>query len=121
MIADIMVLLKQKILLQKHCGINVTINKGGIVEMRELNVLKVAGKSSVPSVAGSIVKSIEDGRDVELHAIGASAVNQTCKAIATARGILATKGIEALSRLGFSTTEINGEERTMIIFKIILS
>ena len=28
--------------------------------MREVNVLKVAGKSSVSSVAGSIVKSIED-------------------------------------------------------------
>lgn len=88
--------------------------------MKEVNILKVAGKSSVPSVAGSIVKSIEDNRNVELHAIGASSINQTCKAIATARGILSTKGIEALVRMGFSETVIDGEERTMMLFKIVL-
>ena len=89
--------------------------------MSNVNVLKVAGKSNVSSVAGSIVKSIEDHKSVELHAIGASSVNQTCKAIATARGILSTKGKEALVRIGFSQTEINGEERTMMIFIIILA
>ncbi len=88
--------------------------------MREPIILKVAGKSTVSAVAGSIVKSIEDSKDVELHAIGASSVNQTVKAIATARGILATKGLEALVRIGFSETTIDGEVRTMMIFKIIL-
>ena len=81
--------------------------------MREVNVLKVAGKSSVSSVAGSIVKSIEDNKDVELHSIGASSVNQTVKAIATARGILATKGFDALLRVGFSSTRINEEDKTI--------
>lgn len=89
--------------------------------MKQINVLKVAGNSAVSSVAGSIVKSIEDGKGVELHAIGASSVNQTCKAIATARGILSTKGKEALVRIGFSQTVINGEERTMMIFIIVLA
>ena len=89
--------------------------------MSNVNVLKVAGKSNVSSVAGSIVKSIEDHKSVELHAIGASSVNQTCKAIATARGILATKGHEALSRIGFSETVIKGETKTMMIFKIVLA
>lgn len=89
--------------------------------MKHTNILKVAGHSNVSSVAGSIVKSIEDGNRVELHAIGASSVNQTCKAIATARGILSTKGKEALVRIGFSQTEINGEERTMMIFIIVLN
>ena len=87
---------------------------------KQVNILKVAGKSNVSSVAGSIVKTIEDNRDVELHAIGASAVNQTCKAIASARGILSTKGIEALVRVGFSETEIDGEVRTMMVFKLVL-
>lgn len=89
--------------------------------MKQTNVLKVAGNSPVSSVAGSIVKSIADGKGVELHAIGASSVNQTCKAIATARGILSAKGYEALTRVGFSQTEINGEERTMMIFIIVLA
>ena len=88
--------------------------------MRETNILKVAGKSNVSSVAGSIIKSIEDKKEVELHAIGASAVNQCVKSIATARGILSSKGIEALVRLGFSETVIDGEVRTMMLFKIVL-
>lgn len=88
--------------------------------MKETNILKVAGNSAVSSVAGSIVKSLEDGRKVELHAIGASSVNQTCKAIATARGILSTKGREALVRIGFSNTLINEQERTMMVFRIVL-
>lgn len=88
--------------------------------MSKTNILKVAGKSSVSSVAGSIVKSIEDGKKVELHSIGASSVNQTVKAIATARGILSTKGHEALVRVGFSNTDIEGQEKTMMIFKIVL-
>ena len=33
--------------------------------------LKVAGKSSVKAVAGSIVKSFEDGNEVEIYTIGA--------------------------------------------------
>lgn len=88
--------------------------------MKETNILKVAGKSSVPSVAGSIVKSIEDGKEVELHCIGASAINQCVKAIATARGILSTKGYEALVRVGFGKTDVNGEEKTMMVFRIVL-
>lgn len=86
----------------------------------QTNILKVAGNSTVSSVAGSIVKSIEEGKRVEIHSIGASSINQTCKAIATARGILATKGIDALTRVGFAQTEINGEERTMMKFVIVL-
>jgi stage V sporulation protein SpoVS len=88
--------------------------------MSEMNVLKVAGKSSVPSVAGSIVKSLESGKEVELHAIGASAVNQTAKAIATARGILASKAKDLYCAIGFSETEIEGEQRTLIVFKVIV-
>lgn len=84
------------------------------------NELKVAGKSSVAGVAGSIVKSIEDRKDVELKAIGASAVNQMVKAVATARGILASKGVDILIKPGFSETIINDEEKTMILFKIVI-
>lgn len=85
-----------------------------------VNILKVAGKSSVPSVAGSIIKSIESGKDVELHAIGASSVNQAAKAIATARGILASKARDLYCAVGFSETEIDGEQRTLIVFRIVV-
>ena len=88
---------------------------------QESIVLKVAGSSTVSSVAGSIVKSIEDNKSVELHAIGASSVNQSCKAIASARGMLAMKGLDALTRIGFGQTTIDGNVRTMMIFKIVFS
>ena len=78
------------------------------------STLKVAGNSNVLSVA------IEEGNRVELHAIGASSVNQTVKAIATARGILATKGQDALVKIGFSNTMIEGNERTLMKFIIVI-
>lgn len=84
------------------------------------SILKVAGNSNVLSVAGSIVKAVEDGNRVELHSIGASSVNQTVKAIATARGILATKGYDALVKIGFSNTVIEGYERTLMKFIIVI-
>ena len=84
------------------------------------NILRVAGSSNVSSLAGSIVKSIEDNKQVELHSIGASSVNQACKAIASASGILATKGYQLLTRLGFDDVEINGETRTMMKFRLII-
>lgn len=85
-----------------------------------VNKLKVAGKSSVKSVAGSIVKSFEDGKEVELYAIGASAVNQSVKAIAMARGFMSTKGYDLYVAPGFTTTEIDGEEKTAIRFVLKL-
>lgn len=88
--------------------------------MKDVNILRVAGKSNVPSVAGSIVKSVEDNKGVELHAIGAGAVNQCTKAIATARGILASKGMDLYTKIGFDSTEIGGEEKTMMIFRLLI-
>lgn len=78
------------------------------------NNLKVAGKSSVKSVAGSIVKSFEEGNEVVMYAIGASSVNQSIKAVALARGIMSSKGYDLYVAPGFSTTQIDGEEKTSI-------
>jgi stage V sporulation protein S len=82
--------------------------------------LKVAGKSSVKSVAGSIVKSFEDGNEVEIYAIGASSVNQSVKAIALARGFMSAKGYDLYVAPGFSNTTIDGEEKTTIRFVLKL-
>lgn len=84
--------------------------------MKQTNVLKVSSKSNVKSVAGSITKSFEDGKIVHIDTIGASAISQAVKAIALARGWLATKGYEVYCAPGFFTTHIDGEERTAIRF-----
>lgn len=85
-----------------------------------INKLKVAGKSPVKSVAGSIVKSFEDGKEVEVYAIGASSVNQAVKAMAMARGFMSAKGYDLYIAPGFSTAEIEGENKTAIRFVLKL-
>ena len=85
---------------------------------KEKIVLKVAGKCAVPKLAGSIVLSIEDDKEVELHAIGASAISQAVKALTSAWGILASKGYDLSFVTGFGSTEINGSEKTLIKFKV---
>lgn len=84
----------------------------------ETKILKVAGRSSVPKVAGAIIKFVESGNKVEIHSIGASAISQTVKALTSARGVLTTKGYDISFTTGFGSTEIDGNEKTMIKFKI---
>lgn len=84
--------------------------------------LKVKGSSPVRELAGSIVKVFEEkNSDIELRAIGASAVNQMYKAITTARGILAQRGIDLLIRPGFDEVDIDGDKKTVMIAKIIVN
>lgn len=83
---------------------------------REVKELRVAGKSYVKAVAGSITKSLEEGYKVELTTIGASSANQCCKAIAMARGFVATKGKDLICKIGFASTTIDGEEKTCLKF-----
>lgn len=88
---------------------------------KDVMIIRVAGGSQVSGVSGSIAKSIRANKDIEIHAIGASAISQAVKSITTARGILATSGIDLLIKTGFGTTVIDGQERTMIIFKPVLN
>lgn len=81
-------------------------------------ILKVKSSSSVSGVAGAVVKSLENDSSVTLHAIGAGAVNQAVKAIASAQGILATKGESISTKFGFDTIQIDDKERTLIKFKV---
>lgn len=82
--------------------------------------IRVSGKSPVPQLAGSIVKSIEDGFDLEIRAVGASAVNQMYKGIAVARGTLATKGKDLLIKPGFSEINEDDSEKTVMIAYIVI-
>ena len=77
-----------------------------------MEILK-ASKTSEPSkIAGAIAKIVREGKDVEVQAIGASAVNQTIKAVAIARGFLAPVGIDLICIPSFTTLEVEGNDRT---------
>jgi stage V sporulation protein S len=82
-----------------------------------MEVLKVASRSNPNSVSSAIIGAV--GRDgaVELHAIGAGAVNQTVKAIAIARRLVEKPG-EASIRIipGFMDVVIDGQPRTGMRF-----
>lgn len=88
--------------------------------MKDYKKIKVSAKSPVPQLAGSIVISVENGDNVELRAVGASAVNQMYKAIASARGTLATKGKDLFIKPGFDEIKEDGFEKTVMIAHIVI-
>lgn len=82
--------------------------------------IKVSSKSPVPQLAGSIIHSVEDRDEIELRAVGASAVNQMYKAMASARGTLASKGKDLYFKPGFDTIQEDGCEKTVMIAHIVI-
>ncbi len=84
-----------------------------------MDILKVASRSNPNSVSGAIAGALEKDGVVEVHAIGAGAVNQTVKAIAIARRLLEHEGDSPVRVVpGFMEIEIEGEIRTGIRFII---
>ena len=87
----------------------------------EYKVLRVSGKSPVKETAGSIVKTYESGyHNIELHAIGASSVNQMYKAMATSASILAGMGLTLMCKPGYSTIEDDAGEKTIMVARLII-
>jgi len=82
-----------------------------------MEILKVASRSNPNSVSGAIAGALEQDGVVEVHAIGAGAVNQTVKAIAIARRLVERDGSRTLRITpGFMELEIDGSVRTGIRF-----
>lgn len=79
-----------------------------------MEVLKVSGKSSPNSVAGAMAGVIRQEGAVEVHVVGAGALNQAIKAIAIARGYVGPAGIDLVCVPTFADIEIDGERRTAI-------
>ena len=90
---------------------------------KETISLRVKSDSSVKAVAGSISHALKGdekscGKNVEILAIGAGAVNQAVKAIAISSGHIATSGETLSTRIGLKVAEINGEEKTIMRFLV---
>jgi stage V sporulation protein S len=83
-----------------------------------IEVLKVASTSKPVSVAGAIAGVIRSQGRVEIHAIGAGAVNQVIKAIAISRGYVAPSGLDLVCIPSFIELTLGGEERTGIRFLV---
>ena len=84
-----------------------------------MEILKVASRSNPNSVSGAIAGALEQHGKVELHAIGAGAVNQTVKAIAIARRLVECEGGPSIKVIpGFMELEVDGAHKTGIRFII---
>jgi stage V sporulation protein S len=77
-------------------------------------VLRVGATSKPVSVAGAIAGVIRSRNRVEVHAIGAGAVNQAIKAIAISRGYVASAGIDLVCIPSFIDLWLDGQEKTGI-------
>ena len=79
-----------------------------------IDVLKVSSKSNPNSVAGALAGVVRTTGFVEVQVVGAGALNQAVKAIAIARGYMATSGQDLMCRPTFADIHIDGESRTAI-------
>ncbi len=88
--------------------------------MNEIN--RVSRNTSVVSLAGYILRCLEVNAEepVLLHAIGASSISQTVKSRIRAKNILAQQNKKVIFDEWFTVNEIDGAERTGIIFSIAL-
>lgn len=74
--------------------------------------LKVSSKSNPSLVTGAIAGIIRERESVEIHAIGAGAVNQAVKAIAAANLYLEDDGLSVSCKPAFAIADVGGEIRT---------
>ncbi len=81
-------------------------------------IFKISAKSEPAKVAGAIVGMLNENKKVEMNAVGAGAVNQAVKAIATARGYIAPLGKNLVCIPAFTTINIENVDRTGMKFII---
>ena len=79
-----------------------------------MDVLKVSSKSNPNSCAGALAGVIRHNGMAELQVVGAGALNQAIKAVAIARGFLASSGLDVVCVPMFADIEIDGQSRTAI-------
>lgn len=78
------------------------------------SIIRVGGSSDPQAVASSIANAFYDRPEVIVRAVGASAVNQSVKAIAIARGYVAPKGRDLVCRPGFTNIESDDDSNESI-------
>ena len=76
------------------------------------SVIKVSGSSNPQSVGSILARAITAGYTPKMRAIGASAVNQSVKACAIARGFVAPRGLDVAYIIGFD--DIIGDDGVTI-------
>jgi len=81
--------------------------------------LKVSAKTNPNKLAGSAVKNMQEGKEVDIIAVGAGAVNQAVKALAIARSFVSSTGKDLYFSVGFTEVTIEEQKKTAVIFFLI--
>jgi len=79
-----------------------------------MEIIKVSSKSKCSSLAGAIANIIKEKKTIEVHTIGAGALNQLVKSIIISRGFLAPLGIEITCIPSFTDVKIDNISKTGI-------
>ena len=85
-----------------------------------MNKLRVSSHSDPSAAAGAIANGVREQNEVEIEVIGPRAVNQAVKAIAIARGYVASAGTDLYCVPSFTSIQVaaTGNEKTAIHFAI---
>lgn len=86
-----------------------------------VQVLKVSARSQPSMLAGAIAGVLRSGDIAQLQAIGAGAVNQAIKAIATASTYLAPEGVDIMCLPTFVQVDLDGAQRTAISLRVAIT
>jgi stage V sporulation protein S len=81
-------------------------------------VLRVAKATPVPDLAGAISNAVYDGKHVSLRFVGAAAGMQALKAVAVARGFVASRAIDLTVKPGFIEVEMPDKKVTGMILVV---
>ena len=83
-----------------------------------MDLIRVKGTSRTSAVAGAIAGVVREQQNASVQAIGASAVNQSVKALALAKRYLEQDGLDIVFVPEFVEVEIDGKVRTAIRFTV---
>jgi stage V sporulation protein S len=83
-----------------------------------MDIIKVKGTSRTSAVAGAIAGIFREHQHASVQAIGASAVNQSVKALALAKRYLEQDKIDVVFVPEFVDVVIDGKTRTAIRFLV---
>ncbi|WP_295816180.1 stage V sporulation protein S [uncultured Deinococcus sp.] len=83
-----------------------------------LEILRVSGTSRPNAIAGAVAALLRSQGQVDIQAIGPTAVNQTVKALAIARGYLVDDRLDLYAQPEFVKLDVQQEERTAVRFHV---
>lgn len=89
------------------------MSRADVLVNQDEYTIKVGADSQVQKVANSIRIAIFGEHKMPIvRAVGAGGVNQACKAIAIARGLVATQGFDLGVNIGFA--DVTGDDGSVI-------